>query len=342
MKKIIAVLSAILLLSLTSATAETSDAPAMRYSSGEIIIENSDALQTDCVLIAAQYSGAEITQIKAYDVKQPYENVLLYNDFDYNSTIKCMLWDSIGGMKPAADTLDVTLDVKPASMADMPSSGEGPSAMVVDEVTKQADTDGNICYRINGYIDGVDMSVTTNEFTTVGELTADVWSTENSKCFDAATVWNMTEGYKNISLDSVIKQGDIILYTDNGNLIAKFSSSEELIKYIQEDGAYALPVGDKRNQSQARVGYIFGKLEDIVTEDTTVLTIDGVNVQFEFGEKFIEVIEIDKNGNVSRDSGGTTIFDLTPFDEETKTGDMVYISTANNGQLNNVIVYRFL
>ena len=55
----------------------------------------------------------------------------------------------------------------------------------------------------------------------------------------------------------------------------------------------------------------------------------------------MDLLTISANGSVDIDQDGATVSDLIPYDEETKTGDFLFISIVNKGDMGKMIVYRF-
>ena len=232
-----------------------------------------------------------------------------------------------------------------AVMTDMDSSGSGPMAMVVDEIAKGVDDDDNVVYTISGYMGGADVSITTNKNTNVGMLTAALWTdSNNGRNYDAPTVWDGTgKTYKDVDLSTVIKQGDLILYTSDGRLVAKFADGKDLYNKIVNGKAYAHPFGALPNKSGSRCAYYFSKLTDSGLSDIAYIKIEDYanNIIFD-PSKLMDVVTININtGDVDIDLDGATVSDLITYDEASKTGDFIYVSTANKGDINSIVVYRF-
>ncbi len=230
-----------------------------------------------------------------------------------------------------------------ASFTDMDSSGSGPMAMVVDDIDQGVDDDDNTIYTINGYIGGADVSITTNKNTNVGILTSSLWtSTNNGRNYDATSVWDGTGKYDNVNLGTVLKKGDLILYTSDGKLIAKFADAEALGDNVLNGTAYSLPFGSLPNKSTSRCYYYFNKLEDYDLGSSAWIKIKDLDDTIMFdSSKLMDVVTISSSGKVDIDLDGATVSDLIKFDSSDNTGDFIFVSTANKGDIGNIIVFRF-
>ena len=231
-----------------------------------------------------------------------------------------------------------------AVFTDMDSAGSGPLAMVIDEISEGIDADDNPIYTIEGYVGGTEVSVTTNKNTNVGNLTASLWTgTNNGRNFDAPTVWNAADDeYEDEKLTEHLHKGDLILYTSDGRLIAKFADAKLFGDHILNGTAYSMPLGNFPNKSTSRVGYYFNYLTEWDLGDTAWIKINGYSDAIYFDpSKLMDVVTISSKGNVDIDTDGATISDLVTYDPETKTGDFIYVSTANKGSIADIIVFRF-
>ena len=232
----------------------------------------------------------------------------------------------------------------PAKMTDMDSAGSGPEVMIVDEISRGVDDDDNTVYTIDGYVGGTDVSITTNKNTNVGVLTSALWTgSNNGRNFDAPTVWNATDNkYADIDLGSILKTGDIILYTGDGKLIAKFADAEGFADHILNSASYTLPMGSRPNKSSSRVKYYFSALVDSDLDENAWVKIKDLDDSILFDSSMLmDLVKISANGSVDIDQDGATVSDLIPYDEETKTGDFLFISIVNKGDMGKMIVYRF-
>lgn len=232
----------------------------------------------------------------------------------------------------------------PAKMTDMDSAGSGPEVMIVDEISRGVDDDDNTVYTIDGYVGGTDVSITTNKNTNVGVLTSALWTgSNNGRNFDAPTVWNAVDSeYADIDLGSILKTGDIILYTGDGKLIAKFADAEGFADHILNSASYTLPTGSRPNKSSSRVKYYFNALVDSDFDENAWVKIKGLDDSILFDSSMLmDLVTISANGSVDIDQDGATVSDLIPYDEETKTGDFLFISIVNKGDMGKMIVYRF-
>lgn len=232
----------------------------------------------------------------------------------------------------------------PAKMTDMDSAGSGPEVMVVDEISRGVDDDDNTVYTIDGYVGGTDVSITTNKNTNVGVLTSALWTgSNNGRNFDAPTVWNAVDNeYADIDLGSILKTGDIILYTGDGKLIAKFADAEGFADHILNSASYTLPTGSRPNKSSSRVKYYFNALVDSDLDENAWVKIKDLDDSILFDSSMLmDLVTISANGSVDIDQDGATVSDLIPYDEKTKTGDFLFISIVNKGDMGKMIVYRF-
>ena len=232
----------------------------------------------------------------------------------------------------------------PAKMTDMDSAGSGPEVMVVDEISRGVDDDDNTVYTIDGYVGSTDVSITTNKNTNVGVLTSALWTgSNNGRNFDAPTVWNAVDNeYADIDLGSILKTGDIILYTGDGKLIAKFADAEGFADHILNSASYTLPTGSRPNKSSSRVKYYFNALVDSDLDENAWVKIKDLDDSILFDSSMLmDLVTISANGSVDIDQDGATVSDLIPYDEKTKTGDFLFISIVNKGDMGKMIVYRF-
>lgn len=232
---------------------------------------------------------------------------------------------------------------KIASMTDMPSHGDGPQAMIVDSIESKTDEDGYTSYNIKGYMGGSKRIVSTNLNTNLGQLTSALWMHNFWRNFDAPTVWDGSAG--NISSPAdYLEKGDILLYTLDGKLMAKFSSASGLFAHLTEGAAYSMPLGMRQSRYPARVGYFFGAVSE-----AHMLT-NGMNIVISSGEETkdivvpsnrkLSLVEIDEKGEVEY-KGTIPVSQLAYFDDENIVGDYLYVSAANKGELNDMVVYRF-
>ena len=216
--------------------------------------------------------------------------------------------------------------------------------MVVDEISRGVDDDDNTVYTIDGYVGGTDVSITTNKNTNVGVLTSALWTgSNNGRNFDAPTVWNAVDNeYADIDLGSILKTGDIILYTGDGKLIAKFADAEGFADHILNSASYTLPTGSRPNKSSSRVKYYFNALVDSDLDENAWVKIKDLDDSILFDSSMLmDLVTISANGSVDIDQDGATVSDLIPYDEKTKTGDFLFISIVNKGDMGKMIVYRF-
>ena len=247
--------------------------------------------------------------------------------------------------------------------------------MVVDSIETNADG----VYTIVGHIDGIEQSVRTNRNTNIGWLVNNFWtSSNNGRSFDAYSLWTAAYGYDKwvsdpeapetgeiVSSDvpigdiaDIIDKGDLILYSGDGKLIAKYIDASVMADYFAngEDATsfptivdsqptnrdplatrtlVFNPLGQHTNNSSARVGYFFCKLTGVIEANgTEILELDGASIKIPVSnDKFIDLVTV-SGGKVNYDTDGLAANEL-------KSGDYVYVSTANKGMLNNVVVYRF-
>ncbi len=230
-----------------------------------------------------------------------------------------------------------------AVMTDMDSAGSGPAVMVIEDINQGIDEDENAIYTIDGYIGGTEVSITTNKNTNVGVLTSALWTgSNNGRNFDAPTVWDGTGAYDDVDLTDYLKKGDLIFYTTDGRLIAKYADAEALGANVLNGTAYTLPFGNTPNKSSSRVSFYFNALEEFDLGDSAWVKIKGFDNTVIFDpSKLMDVVTINSKGMVDIDLDGATVSDLITYDAETKTGDFLFISTANKGDLANMVVFRF-
>lgn len=233
-----------------------------------------------------------------------------------------------------------------AQFTDMDSAGSGPLAMVVDEISVGIDADDNPIYTIEGYVGGTEVSVTTNKNTSMGNLTSGLWTgTNNGRNYDAPILWSAAyddDENNGKTLTDYLHKGDLILYTSDGRLLAKFTDANALGDYILNGTAYSMPLGNFPNKSSSRVGYYFNYLTEWDLGDNAWIKINGYSDAIYFDpSKLMDVVTISSKGNVDIDTDGATISDLVTYDPETKTGDFIYVSTANKGSIADIIVFRF-
>ena len=260
----------------------------------------------------------------------------------------------------------------------MDSAGGGPSMMIVDSVDQGYDDDDNEMYTINGYLSGAEASVKTNKNTNIGWLPNNFWtSSNNGRNFDGYSLWSVEKGYhawvsdpeapatdEIVSSDveigtveDIISEGDLILYSGDGKLIAKYIDASVMSDYVDSDEDATSfpkivdsqptkrdplatrtltfnPLGQHTNNSSSRVGYYFAKVADVDSE-TAWVKLEGVANPIVFDPtKTMDIVEV--NGSkvdINPDGVGSAA--------DIQVGDYLYVSTANKGDINSLVIYRF-
>ena len=101
-------------------------------------------------------------------------------------------------------------------------------------------------------------------------------------------------------------------------------------------------MGSRPNKSSSRVKYYFSALVDSDLDENAWVKIKDLDDSILFDSSMLmDLVTISANGSVDIDQDGATVSDLIPYDEETKTGDFLFISIVNKGDMGKMIVYRF-
>lgn len=257
------------------------------------------------------------------------------------------------------------------------SAQGGPSIMVVDSVDLGYDDDDNEVYTINGYLSGAETSVKTNRNTNIGWLPNNFWTASNNgRNFDAYSLWKAENGYHKwvsnpdapetdeiVSSDEsigdvtdILDEGDLILYSGDGKLIAKYIDASVMSDYV-ENGEDATgfpkivdsqptkrdplatrtltfnPLGQHTNNSSSRVGFYFAKVTDVDSE-TAWVKLEGVANPIVFDPtKVLDVVEVSGSKVDTDTEGAGSAADI-------QVGDYLFVSTANKGDINSIIIYR--
>lgn len=223
-----------------------------------------------------------------------------------------------------------------ASFTEMDSAGAGPSAMVVDTVSAEQDSDGNMVYKISGYNSSADVSITTNKNTNVGVFnTQSIWSGTALRYYGPESVWTAKESSDDLT--DYLSKGDIILYTSDGRLIARYASARNDIKFTDgEISSMPVTLGNNPN-STARCQYYFNKVTDTDwLSDMAVVKIEGYDNNIVFDpSKLIDVVTVSADGRVEIEKDAATIIDIDPY------CDYLWVSYINKlSSIGGMFIYR--
>lgn len=223
-----------------------------------------------------------------------------------------------------------------AAFTDMDSANSGPSVMVVDSIAEGYDSDNDMpLYEISGYTGGSKVSVTTNKNTNVGVFESQsIWSSSNNgRNYAPTSVWTAKDSKD--SLSDYISKGDIILYTTDGKLIARYASAENDIKFTDgEVSSLPVTLGNNANKSTSRVAYYFNKVLDHDLTDVAFVKLEGVTNNIIFDPSMaIDVVTISSGRvNIEREAASVS---------EIENGDYMFVNYADKGStIKSMIVYR--
>lgn len=253
-----------------------------------------------------------------------------YIDYNYGST-RCYI---IGEFVNKIDAtilinFNITNDC-PASFSEMSNTGSGPSAMIVDNISEI--NYGNSIYKISGYDNGAYVSFKTNKSTNVGVFeNEDIWS---GMSYAPTSVWTAMENIDPLS--DYISKGDLILYTDNGNIIARYASAKQDTYHSDDSISFApATLGYSGQISTMRCFYRFIEIIDYDFEsDTVVIYPENISTCiFADPSSRVDLVHIGKNGDISIESG-LSVFELN-------TGDYLWVSYTNSmSKIGNLFAFR--
>ena len=228
-----------------------------------------------------------------------------------------------------------------ASIDDIDTAGNNP-VMVVDEIDSGVDDDDNEVYTIHGYVNGAEASITTSKNTVVGQITNS--PTGNKKVYGNTTIWDAKNGgaaaYAGKALNEILHEGDLILY-DSGDRILRLYDVNAVYESIVNGKGKVLT--GSHDWSSTRNQFRFYPLEDSGIEDNAYVTlVGGITLSFD-SSKLMDTVEINiKSGKATIDTEGSEVSDLVNYDATAKTGDYVFARLADKGNLQEVIIYRFV
>lgn len=345
---------------MTNADGELSE---LYYAVDASAVDNKDALRIDksdfsatpafCGMVGGYLISDGITEFNVPDSREAMSDPDNYSIgrvkasnyvvFENGSTRNYTVGGFMNDVQPTFLINFMHISNEPEPFTNMDSAGAGPDMMLVSGIEpREADKKGNPVYQINGNLNGKDVSVTTNINTNIGQIQSNFWSSQ-FRNFDVNTIWSTADNGA-VSPNTVLSKGDTVLYMANGKLIAKYISASDLYEYVINGTELdPNPLGAHQNNSSSRVGFCFGALTDVGQAGMIWAKLDGVNsAVFMPEDKNINLVEINKNtGEVNIVNDGIKPGELLTFDSETKTGDFMYVSTANKGNLKDVTVYRF-
>ena len=244
-----------------------------------------------------------------------------------------------------------------AYVGDIDTAANNP-VMVVDEIDSGVDEDDNVVYTIRGYANGAEASVTTTKNTSIAKIKAsgsnmaigDKYDengnrVSGARMYNHTKLWDAKNGFASSDLktfDDVISQGDVILYESSGDRIIKLLDAGDIYTLVKDGKDNGVMLGAKNNYNTRNIFY-FQSLEDHDLDDIAWIAQKGIErVSFD-STKLMDTIEININtGKVSIDTEGSEISDLIDFDEDTKTGDYAFARLADKGNLQEIIIYRFV
>ena len=234
------------------------------------------------------------------------------------------------GASPAVLIRFIADATVPGSPADMDNVANTP-AMVVDTIARGADEDENTIYQISGFSGGSELSVTTNSASACAELTG-----YNDKKYAIGDI--LWDANSSTSLDSVIHKGDIII--SDGTNILVYSCVKDIYEKLQNGESISKYVAG----SNTRNYFKFDAVTDYEVDDPSMLTIGSETFSFD-ASKAMATVEIDlakpieSAVNILKET--STVSDLNVYDE-TEGGDYAFARFADKGNLQEIIIYRFI
>lgn len=240
---------------------------------------------------------------------------------------KIMLWSTYtNDMRPAKNTY--TIKWREAVISDYSTASNNPT-IVVKKVLDAEDG-----YTLVGYLDGAEVRYSINENTLVAKMVAPF---NGSREYEAQTVWKSY--YNDVDIKEILKPGDIVGYSVSANVFMIMVDAEELV-----DGVKSKNIPDLYNRcnfgvSAMRDSIIMGPLERAETNNNKSFIATQDYSMYVPNDAFI--ITVAQDGTMTMNAEMEFPGDLIVFDEETNTGDYVYVRYASKGMLQEIYVYRF-
>lgn len=228
--------------------------------------------------------------------------------------------------------INFTSSLAPA-FDEMDSSGSGPMPVLVNSFENAKSE-----FVLSAYIGSdIPAALSLPKKAAIGELKDSVWAS-NWRMYGVNTLWNTD---MNTTPDGVIEEGDTVLCQGN-KLFAKYVSASKLYNHIVNGTEYGI-IGARPSKSAARSSYYLGKLESKgMTKQRLWVKLDCADNNFFFSEgKVINRVWFNKTtGEIETDT--TNLAGLRPFNAETKTGDILFISLAGGtGNVSCITAYHF-
>lgn len=229
-----------------------------------------------------------------------------------------------------------------ANLSDIDTNGNNPT-MVIDEIEVGYDDDDNEVYTIRGFAGGAETSVTTTRNAVLGQIKTT--PTGDKNVFGNDVIWDAQNGgkgtnYAGKKLDEILHEGDLLLY-DSGDRLIRLYDVEAMYKSIVNKEGKIMT--GSHNWSNTRNQFRFYSVEDSGIEDGAYIVLEGGETLSFDPSKLMDTVEINiKNGSASIDPDGSQISDLISYDKEAKTGDYVFARIADKGNLQEIVVYRFV
>lgn len=229
-----------------------------------------------------------------------------------------------------------------ANLSDIDTNGNNPT-MVIDEIEVGYDDDDNEVYTIRGFAGGAETSVTTTRNAVLGQIKTS--PTGDKNVFGNDVIWDAQNGgkgtnYAGKKLDEILHEGDLLLY-DSGDRLIRLYDVEAMYKSIVNKEGKIMT--GSHNWSNTRNQFRFYSVEDSGIEDGAYIVLEGGETLSFDPSKLMDTVEINiKNGSASIDPDGSQISDLISYDKEAKTGDYVFARIADKGNLQEIVVYRFV
>ena len=227
-----------------------------------------------------------------------------------------------------------------ADLGDIDTNSNNP-VMVVDEIDQGVDDDDNEIYTVHGYVNGAEASFTTTKNTVLGKLDTSSAIINGARDYNTKALWNAKSSD---SLTDYISEGDLVLY-DTGERLIQLLDADDVYNAVQKDASKTGLLFGGFNPFPARNMFVFGALLDSDLSDNARIELDTSvlnNIEFDTS-KLMDTVEINvKSGEANIDTEGSEISDLINYDAETKTGDYVFARFADEGSIQEIVVYRFV
>ncbi len=245
-----------------------------------------------------------------------------------------------------------------AYVGDLDTAGNNP-VMVVEKINTGVDADDNTVYTFSGYSNGAEVSITTTHNTSIARVNAPRGSNAIGDKTDAngATVkggrmylhkklWDAQNGFAAeggaTSFDDVIAVGDVILYEGTGDRILRLYHGADLVDMIQNGTESNLMLGAKENYPTRNMFYMEALDQHDADDVAWILPKGLTRISFDVS-KVMDTVEINATtGSVKVVPEGSEVFDLEDFDPDTKTGDYVFARLCDKGNLQEIIVFKFV